>query len=81
MAQTPRSRAKRALWCGLIGRRSEVHHINKRRDDNRIENLYLCETKYQHVQVEKSLIAVVSQLVDSGVITFNIETGQYETLL
>lgn len=68
-----------------IGRKIEkgeqVHHINKRRDDNRIENLVLCSGMKHHMKIEASLVEVIAQLAEKGVIVFNRNTDCYETIL
>ena len=67
---------------GRLLRRGEVvHHINGKRDDNRPENLYLCQDHSHHVLVEKSLQECFRVLLDSGVARFNTETGRYEAVL
>lgn len=55
-----------------------VHHVNGVRDDNRLENLYLCADCASHMQVEQTFWRLLPELLDKGVVTFNHELGRYE---
>lgn len=55
-----------------------VHHINGVRDDNRPENLFLCEGHSHHVRIERSLAEMVRELLARGEVVFNREIGRYE---
>lgn len=60
-----------------IQKDEKVHHINFVKDDNRIENLWLCDSQ-SHNKSHPSLYPLVKQLLDDGIITFNRESGKYE---
>lgn len=62
-----------------LSKEERVHHINGDKQDYRIENLYLCENRSEHMLVHASLEKVAYELIKSGVIKFNKETGQYYT--
>lgn len=55
-----------------------VHHINADKTDNRIENLWIC-TRSQHSRAHHSVTRLLPELMSRGVVTFNRETGLYET--
>jgi len=63
----------------LLGRyltkEERVHHINYKKDDNRIENLYLCKTKSEHQKIKKILNSLIESLIDKGIIKF--KNGEY----
>lgn len=52
-----------------------VHHINLDYQDNRIENLWLFESKEQHNEAIKSLFSLVELLLNLDLILFN--SGKY----
>ena len=54
-----------------------VHHINMIQTDNRIENLFLCDTQRSHVAVHASLNNCVAKLLAKGELKFNRGTGRY----
>lgn len=54
-----------------------VHHINCRKDDNRLENLVVC-SNFQHNRAHGSLEEVVKELIDAGKLLFNRDTMKYE---
>lgn len=65
-----------------LGRRLEdserVHHINMRKRDNRIENLYLCQSDDVHSRAHHSISGFIAELLERGVIYFNRDKGVYE---
>jgi hypothetical protein len=55
-----------------------VHHINGVRNDNRLENLFLCRSPSHHSLVDQSVKRLLKTLVERGIIWFNREEGGYE---
>lgn len=58
-----------------------VHHINGKRDDNRLENLYLCKDRSDHNRVHRSADETLRQLIEHGIVRFNRDSGEYEAIL
>jgi len=58
-----------------IKKTEPIHHIDFDRQNNKIENLYLCKNNSEHQQVYKSLHKVVGKLVKKGIIKF--KNGKY----
>lgn len=56
----------------------KVHHINGLSFDNRLDNLFLCKDKSEHLRVHRSLEKLLPVLVASGIIRFNRCEGVYE---
>ena len=52
-----------------------VHHINFDANDNRLENLWVCENGYEHQLIESSLLTFVDELLKSRLIVFR--KGEY----
>lgn len=51
-----------------------VHHINEDKSDNRPENLIIC-TQKQHGYYHATIIPLIKQLLEHGVIVFDKENG------
>ncbi len=61
---------------GRYLKRSEVvHHINYKKTDNRLENLYLFSKSIDHQKVKNSLYKLLPLLIDKKIIKF--EEGEY----
>jgi hypothetical protein len=56
-----------------------VHHINCIKNDNRLENLFLCKNSSQHNQCHWSLNKCLDSLIKNGHLFFDSETGEYLT--
>lgn len=54
-----------------------VHHINMRKRDNWIDNLYLCKNDLIHKKAHHSLNPLVAPLLESGAIWFDRDKGIY----
>ena len=52
-----------------------IHHINFIRNDNRLENLYLCDSRSDHGKVHYSINKLIKELLEMNVIEF--KDGEY----
>lgn len=52
-----------------------VHHINFDSNDNRLENLWMCENESEHQFIERILVTFVDELLKSKLIVFR--KGEY----
>ena len=55
-----------------------VHHVNCVKNDNRPENLVLCENNSEHNMVHASLLKCVPQLIECGILYFDPIKKAYE---
>jgi hypothetical protein len=53
-----------------------IHHINGKKQDNRLENLWVC-TSEQNNEYNRQLLSMAFALVSKGVIEFDRGSGQY----
>jgi hypothetical protein len=60
-----------------IGRKERVHHINCVKNDNRLENLFLCENETQHFKIHGSLNRCVAALMERGALYFDPDAREY----
>ena len=60
-----------------LDKKEIVHHIDGNKQNNAIENLYLCQDMSHHRDLHNNLEQVAFELIKSGIITFN--NGVYET--
>ena len=58
-----------------IQKSEPIHHIDFNRQNNKIENLYLCKNNSEHQRVKKTLNEIVGKLVNKGIIKF--KNGKY----
>lgn len=62
----------------VLNEKERVHHINCIPDDNRIENLFVCENPSVHTRAHNSLNECVAKLLEIGALSFNTQTGKYQ---
>lgn len=60
-----------------LTKEEKVHHIDGDKLNYSINNLYLCKDRSEHAYVHDSLEKVAFQLVKTGIIKFNSDTGRY----
>jgi hypothetical protein len=68
---------ERYLWRWEV-----IHHINEIKNDNRIENLFLCKNSSHHRKIHKQFTNICMELFRSGkfnniMIKFNKDKGKY----
>ena len=61
-----------------LGDYEVVHHINCKKRDNGIENLYLCADGAAHLKAHYSINGLVADLLERGVIMFDRAEGIYK---
>lgn len=61
----------------LLTAEERVHHINCIPNDNRIENLFVCENPAAHTRAHNSLNECVAELLELGALMFDAQTGKY----
>lgn len=54
-----------------------VHHINGKKKDNSIKNLYVCDSLSKHVKLHDELEKISLELFEIGLIKFDEEEGRY----
>ena len=55
-----------------------VHHLDCDKDNNHIDNLFLCGSISEHRRLHCQINRLVPELMERGLITFNRATGVYE---
>ena len=60
-----------------LSRHEHVHHVNGVRDDNRPENLYVCRNNSHHHEVEATLMALLPEMLERGIVAFDHDAGEY----
>lgn len=66
----------RALKRGEV-----VHHINGKRNDNDLTNLFLCKDNSAHMRIHSSAMHVIYSLLETGEVRFNRQKAKYERVL
>ena len=61
-----------------LKRRERIHHINFIKYDNRPENLFLCRSIAEHRTLHARTDALLSQLLQQGIVVFNRSRRTYE---
>lgn len=63
-----------------IEKKERVHHINCVKNDNRPENLFVCENDKEHFLIHGSLNECVSDLINMGVLVFDANLKKYKVV-
>lgn len=63
-----------------ISKTERVHHINCVKDDNRPENLFVCQNDKEHFLVHGSLNDCVAELIAMGVLVFDRSIKKYKVV-
>ena len=54
-----------------------VHHIDCNKGNFNIENLYLCESNTEHMNIHATLEGAIGKLFNAGIVSFNLKKGYY----
>lgn len=54
-----------------------IHHIDFNRENNNIDNLWLCSQK-SHITAERSIQKLIVKLIERKIVKFNRKKGVYE---
>lgn len=60
-----------------LGKHERVHHIDCDKDNNTIDNLYLCRSVGEHAALHHQLNDLTAELMRRGVIKFDRQSGRY----
>lgn len=64
-----------------LARGEMVHHINGKRNDNDLSNLFLCKDHAEHMRIHASAMSVIYELLRDGLVVFNRKLRRYERVL
>ncbi|WP_081829134.1 HNH endonuclease [Geomicrobium sp. JCM 19037] len=54
-----------------------VHHINGRKNDDRIENLHLCNDGSKHNRIHHQAFLFIGELTEKGIVRFDKKEEKY----